>query len=79
MNNRKTTQNEQILQHIEKYGYSTPREAYELYSCMRLAARISDLKSKGFPIYSERVVLKDRDGGVVQFNKYMLAREAQPQ
>lgn len=77
MEERKATQNEQILQHMDKYGSITPREAYELYDCMRLAARISDLKRKGFPIYSERVVLKDRAGGVVQFNKYMLARGAQ--
>lgn len=79
MNNRKTTQNEQILQHIEKYGSITPREAYELCKCTRLAARIYDLKRKGYPIFSERVVLKSRAGGVVQFDKYTLAREAQPQ
>lgn len=74
MNTRKTTQNEQILQHMDKYGSITPREAYELYDCMRLAARISDLKRKGFPISSERIVLRDRAGGVVQFNKYTLAK-----
>lgn len=79
MDNRKASQNEKILQHLDKYGAITPREAYELYDCMRLAARISDLKRKGFPILSERVVLRDRAGGVVQFNKYTLEKEVQIQ
>lgn len=44
------SQNKQILRHLELYGSITPKEADRLYRCMRLAARIADLRAVGVKI-----------------------------
>lgn len=40
------TQSQDILNHLELFGHITPREALELYGCMRLAARIRELRKQ---------------------------------
>lgn len=44
------TQSERILRHLQDYGSITPVEALSDYGCMRLGARIYDLKSRGYDI-----------------------------
>lgn len=44
------SQTTDILEHMRKFGTITPAGAYSLYSCFRLAARISDLKRQGHNI-----------------------------
>lgn len=58
----KRNQKEQILEHIEKYGSITPLEAQKLYGCMRLGARIWDLRKDGFEIVREIVEVETRSG-----------------
>lgn len=58
----KRSQKEQILEHIEKYGSITPLEAQKLYGCMRLGARIWDLRKDGFEIVREIVEVETRSG-----------------
>ena len=41
-----------ILRHMKKYGSITAKEAADEYGCMRLAARISDLRDRGVAIKS---------------------------
>lgn len=48
------TQNKLILEHI-RLKWITPIEALEQYGCLRLAARIHDLRKKGHRILMERV------------------------
>ena len=43
-------QTSQILNHIKTHGAITPLMALERYGCMRLAARISDLRQRGHKI-----------------------------
>ena len=38
------TQNKMILKHLKQYGKINPKQAYDKYSCMRLSARIFDLR-----------------------------------
>lgn len=47
------TQNEQIIQHLNKFGTITPREAYDDYQIMRLASRIDELRKAGRVIETE--------------------------
>lgn len=42
----------EILSHIKRTGSITPLEALNEYGCMRLAARIFDLRSRGHNIVS---------------------------
>ena len=44
------SQNQQILKHIQEHGSINPLMALERYGCMRLAARISELREKGHKI-----------------------------
>lgn len=66
------TQNEMILDHIKTYGSITPMDAMSEYGCMRLAARIADLKKEGHLIKKERETKKNRFGKKVSFARYYL-------
>ena len=44
------SQNQEILKHIEQHGSINPLMALERYGCMRLAARISELRARGYKI-----------------------------
>ena len=44
------TQCDRILRHLRDYGTITASQAIAEYGCQRLAARISDLKRKGYKI-----------------------------
>lgn len=51
------TQGEQILKHLRAGKHLTALEALKRFDCLRLAARIRDLKKDGFAITSTRVEL----------------------
>lgn len=61
------TQTEQIRQHLLKHNSITPLEALRRYGCMRLAARIKDLRQEGFSVMSVRV-----RRGEKSFAKYVM-------
>lgn len=44
------TQNERIMRHLTDYGSITSMEAMTEYGIMRLASRISELRTAGVPI-----------------------------
>jgi hypothetical protein len=62
------TQNEQILAALKR-GPLTQADAVERFQCYRLAARILELRERGYPIAAERVVANG-----TQFARYRLAR-----
>lgn len=66
------TQNDMILQHLRRFGSITPREALELYGCMRLGARIYELKRQGFDIRTGRETARNRFGEPVRYARYMM-------
>ena len=49
------TQTKQILKHLESGKSITPLEALSRYGCMRLGARIYELRRAGAAVYSEMV------------------------
>ena len=62
------SQTENILAHLQKKSI-TPLDALTLYGCMRLAARIQDLKDKGHKIIT---TIEKRNGK--KFARYTLIR-----
>lgn len=58
----KKTQKDMILEHLEAHGSITPLEAQKLYGCMRLGARIWDLRHEGHEIIREIVEVSTRTG-----------------
>jgi len=69
----KTTQCVDILAYMQKHGTITPLEALDHLGCMRLAARISDLKKAGYKIASRQVSRKTESGKTVHYSEYRLA------
>lgn len=49
------TQNAAILAHLEAGKPITPLQALERFNCLRLSARIYDLRCAGYPIESRRI------------------------
>ena len=65
------TQAEKILQYMKDCGSITQLEAAE-FGCMRLAARIADLREDGVKIKREMVKRKNRYGETISFAQYRL-------
>lgn len=63
------SQNEQIRQHLEAGKTITPLEALSLFGCLRLGARIHNLKAMGLAICSQLV---EQNGK--RFAQYSLAK-----
>lgn len=66
------THSEMILQHLKTHGSITPLEAMDSYGCMRLGARIYDLKRDGYDIRTERVEAENRRGERTHFARYRM-------
>ncbi len=66
-------QNEQILNHLKKKPI-TQLEALNLYGCMRLGARIFNLRAAGYNI---KTVMKEYNGkhGKKVFAEYFLIKK----
>lgn len=67
------TQSEMILRYMHENGSITPWEAMREFGCMRLGARIWDLKKAGYAILTDSETRKNRFGKPVTFARYRLA------
>ena len=70
------TQNERILNYIEEFGSITQLDALRDLGVMRLASRVSDLRSKGYNIISKTEVVKNRYGESCHIKRYSLGEGA---
>lgn len=68
----KQTHEKMILQYMRKHGSITAMDAAREFGCMRLAARISDLRWDGYNIETELEVGKNRNGDSVRYARYYL-------
>lgn len=76
MVHHKPTQNQRILEYIEQFGSITQIDALRDIGCMRLASRISDLRSMGYDIVSEIIPVKNRYGETCHIKRYKFKEEA---
>lgn len=66
----------QILRYMEAGNAITGLEAMTLFGCMRLPARVADLKQAGIPVQSDWVYEYDINGKVVRkWKKYFIAKQ----
>jgi len=63
---------ELILKYMKEHGGITPREALNHCGCMRLSARIHDLRALGHDIKMELVEVKIRGGHKTRVSRYSL-------
>ena len=68
----KPTQNDRIIEYIDKFGSITQLEALRDLGVFRLASRISDLKRLGYPITSDMVTVKNRFGEDCHIKRYRM-------
>ena len=68
----KPTQNDRIIDYIKRFGSITQLEALQDLGVMRLASRISDLRSLGYPIVSETEIVKNRFGEKCHVKRYRI-------
>ena len=68
----KPTKNERIVQYMRDFGSITQMDAYRDLGVMRLASRISDLKSRGARITTTWKSAKNRYGEAVSYKRYRL-------
>lgn len=69
--NRTARQSDAILKHLREGHRITQREAIDLFGCMRLAARIHDLKAQGHLIESRPKRITTRLGATTIAEYYM--------
>ena len=69
------TQNKQILEYMRENTCITPMDALKEFGCMRLAARIADLKAAGHHIIKEFGYQKGKRGKAVRYARYFLIEE----
>lgn len=69
---RKPTQNERIMQYMHDFGSISSFEAMRDLGVMRLASRISDMRSMGVRITSTWESSKNRYGESVSYKRYRL-------
>lgn len=74
MRHSKPTQEQRILDYIDEFGSITQLEALKDLGVMRLASRISSLRSQGHPITSEIIAVKNRFGENCHIKKYSLEK-----
>lgn len=66
------TQCEKVLRHLRELGTITPMDAIREYGCLRLGARICDLRRDGYPIKSRIITGRNRFGEVTHYAEYSL-------
>ena len=66
------TQCEKVLRHLREFGTITPMDAIREYGCLRLGARICDLRRAGYPIKSRIITGRNKFGEVTHYAEYSL-------
>lgn len=72
--NSNPAQRNMVLNHLEKYGSITPKQAEERYGIMRLGARIFELRKLGYQIVTVMEKNKNRFGVETQYARYHLKK-----
>ena len=71
----KSTQCDKVLEYMKTFGSITQLQALQDIGCMRLASRITDLRSQGHAIGRRMKTSKNRYGEEVHFAEYYLIEE----
>lgn len=72
----KKSQEQRILEYIERYGSISTFEAFTDLGITRLASRIFDLSQKGFDFDREQVSATNRLGEPTYYTRYSLKERA---
>jgi hypothetical protein len=73
---KQLTQQELILQYLEKYKSITPMEAFSDLGITKLATRVSEMRREGIEIEGETIAVKNRFGNTCYVKRYTLKGDA---
>lgn len=65
-------QTEQVIDYMERHGSITPKEALEALGCMRLGARIFELKAIGYTFGRTLETRENRFGVPCRYARYFI-------
>lgn len=65
-------QKEQIIEYCQEHGSITPMEAVNNLGCMRLAARMAEIRENGWSVTAQRVEGRNRNGRKVYYMRYSI-------
>jgi hypothetical protein len=75
------SQKAEILAHLKLGKSLTPLEALRMFGCLRLAARISEIRdiglNEGFTVKTESYMVRDRNGDAKPVARYVLEYNGQ--
>lgn len=71
----KVSQCDKILTYLQEFGSITPLDAIREFSCLRLGARIWDLRHRGYSIRMDFDSAKNKYGDTVRYARYTLVKE----
>lgn len=69
-------QTRRVFDYMKLHGSITPKQAEEDLGCMRLAARIAEIKEEGYPVKAEIVTAKNRHGDKIRFARYTYEQQS---
>jgi len=69
---KRKSQNAIILEHIQNGNKIDPEKAGVMCRCKRLAARVGELRERGFNIKTEMISYIDKDGVKIKYGEYSL-------
>lgn len=67
-----TTQTQDVIEHLVRYGHITSMEAIMKYGCTRLSAVIFNCRKRGYEIETKRLNVKNRRGSNSPIAEYIL-------
>lgn len=71
------SQNQRVIEYINKFGSITHREAEKYLGICRLASRIADLRRLGYPVTSEFIQVTNRYGEKSRIKRYSFIEEGE--
>ena len=75
MKEHKPSQNQLIVDYMNRFTWINPLDAIINCGCYKLATRISELRKKGYLIIDEWIEVPKRMGGTTRVKRYRLAGE----
>jgi hypothetical protein len=68
-------QTQAVLEHLKSGKPLTSKQAFQLYGCTRLSAKVFDLRKKGYNIETLMCEGETRFGTPCSYGKYVLREE----
>jgi len=70
----KDSQSDQILIYLQAGNKLTPADALKKFSCLRLAARVHDLRQAGYDIRDDLIEVDTQHGGKAHVAAYYMTK-----